>query len=376
MLRLLHDADFSCRRVGQTRHANCGTMSNHNAPGWDAIDGALAGLYPDQKPKHFGTVLTRRLGGTDPLDGFSVWQRVDPVPHWHFVTYGLTELYRKEFNDPHVSGYGFELTFRVACDPDDDEPPAFAFTFLQNLARYVFESGNAFDDGHWMPANGPIALGTETAICSMAFVFDPELPAIDTPNGRMAFLQVVGLTDDEEWALKRWNSRALLDALLPHMPLWVTDLGRTSLLQRADVRTQIEEGSRRDGSSTGYLFTDVLAWETRRCLSPEPVVEITVGAWQTGMLVTLLPLRLPFDRQFHLVSHDCALRFLRGDVNSAVEDDRTLTLQLNDSTVHAFARLLQPRAGEYEVEGLNGVHWRVEKTVIRDAQGNPVRTIG
>jgi suppressor of fused len=349
--------------------------ANHNAPGWDAIDGALVGLYPDQKPKHYGTVLKWRLGGTEPLDGFSIWKRVGPVPHWHFVTYGLTELYRKEFDDPDVSGYGFELTFRVACDPDDDEPPAFAFNFLQNLARYVFETGNTFDSGHWMPANGPIALGTETAICSMGFVFDPELPAIDTPNGRMAFLQVVGLTDDEEWALKRWNSRALLDVLLPHMPLWVTDLGRTSLLERADVRTQIEEGSRRDGSSTGGLFTDVLAWESRGQL-PAPVVEITVGAWQLSVLVTLLPLRLPFDRQFRLVGDDYALRFLRGDVNNVVEDDRTLTLQLNDSTVRAFARLPQPRAGEYEVDGLDGVRWRVEQTVIRDAKGNPVRTIG
>jgi suppressor of fused len=191
----------------------------------------------------------------------------------------------------------------------------------------------------------------------------------------MAFLQVVGLTDDEEWALKRWNSRALLDVLLPHMPLWVTDLGRTSLLERADVRTQIEEGSRRDGSSTGGLFTDVLAWESRGQL-PAPVVEITVGAWQLSVLVTLLPLRLPFDRQFRLVGDDYALRFLRGDVNNVVEDDRTLTLQLNDSTVRAFARLPQPRAGEYEVDGLDGVRWRVEQTVIRDAKGNPVRTIG
>ncbi|VWD16827.1 aminopeptidase [Burkholderia lata] len=37
---------------------------------------------------------------------------------------------------------------------------------------------------------------------------------------------------------------------------------------------------------------------------------------------------------------------------------------------------MQPRAGEYAVDGLDGVRWRIEKTVIRDAQGNAVPTIG
>ena len=32
----------------------------------------------------------------------------------------------------------------------------------------------------------------------MAFVYDPELPAINTPNGKVEFLQVVGITLDED----------------------------------------------------------------------------------------------------------------------------------------------------------------------------------
>jgi len=350
--------------------------ADDSAPGWDAIDGALARLYPDQEPKHYGTIVKWMLGGRDPLDGISVYKRSSPLPHWHYVSYGLSELYSKESDDSDVSGYGLELTFRLACDPNDDEPPAFALNFLQNLARYVFESGNVFGDGHWMPANGPIARDTQTAICSMGFVFDPELPAVDTPNGRMEFLQIVGLTEDEEEAAKRWRTRALLDTLLPHMPLWVTDLNRRSLLERADVRAQIEEGSRRDGSSSGSQFVDVLAWRTRKRLLRAPVVEITIGAARVRDLVTLLPLRLPFDREFHFVAADCALRFQRGDVNGVVEEDHVLTLKLTDSTVQAFARCLQPRAGEYGVDGLDGVRWRVEKTVIRDPQGNPLQTIG
>ncbi len=346
------------------------------SPGWEAIDAALAPLYPGVEPKHFGTLLGWQLGGPDPLDGVSAYPRLEPVPHWHFVTYGLTELYRKESEDKDTSGYGFELTMRVARAPGDDEPPRWAISFLQNLARYVFQSGNVFDDGHWMTANGPIALETDTALCSMGFVFDPELPAIDTPHGRMSFLQVVGLTLDEERAAKRWRTRALLDAFAPHLPLWVTDLARGSLLALPEVSEQVAAGSKRDGSSSGYLFTDVLGWSTRKRLLRAPLTAITVGARQVDELVALLPLRLPFDRPFMLMGPEQRLYLSRGESNDVSEEAGALRLRLTDATVQRLVETLKPLAGEYAVDGLDGVRWKVERTVIRDAQGNPVETFG
>ena len=122
-------------------------QNENPAPGWNAITGALSRLYPDQEPRHFGTLISYRLGGPDPLDGLSAWKRLEPVPHWHIVTYGFSELYEKENGDPETSGYGFELTFRLTCDPAEEEPPSWALNFLQNLARYVFETGNVFRDG-------------------------------------------------------------------------------------------------------------------------------------------------------------------------------------------------------------------------------------
>jgi hypothetical protein len=350
-----------------------------NAPGWDAIDAALAPLYPDQKPQHYGTIRRWRLGGRDPLDGISAYARDDPAPHWHFVTYGLSELYAKETDDPEYSGYGFELTFRLArdpADPADGEPPAWAMNFLQNLARYVFESGNVFDDGHWMTANGPIALARKTAICSMGFVFDPELPAIHTPNGRVAFLQVVGLTIEEEQAAKRWKTRSLLDALLPHMPLWITDLNRASLLERDDVRKAVDEGVKRDGSATGSLYTDVLGIATRKRALRAPLTDITLGSTQVRELADLLPARLLFDRPLRITGREHTLRFVRAAANAVSKDSDALTLHLTDATVRALAATLQARAGEYRVAGLDNVLWHVEKTVIRDSDGNVTETIG
>ncbi|MDI9654077.1 suppressor of fused domain protein, partial [Burkholderia cenocepacia] len=76
-----------------------------------------------------------RLGGPDPLDGISVWRRAAPVPHWHFVTYGLSELYAKESDDPAVSGFGFELTMRVADHRRLDPPAHAAEPVARILAR-------------------------------------------------------------------------------------------------------------------------------------------------------------------------------------------------------------------------------------------------
>src|SRR5262249_50341429 len=117
--------------------------ANDVAPGWEAIDLALYELYGETTPLHYGTTISYAVGGPDPLDGISVYARSEPS-HWHFVTYGFTELYAKETKNPDVSGFGFELTFRVMKAEGEDEPPVWALNFLQNLARYVFTTGNAF----------------------------------------------------------------------------------------------------------------------------------------------------------------------------------------------------------------------------------------
>lgn len=62
--------------------------------GWDAITKECERVYPNQTdPKHYGTLISWKLGGNDPLDGISIY---DGGTYWHFVTYGLSELYEKE----------------------------------------------------------------------------------------------------------------------------------------------------------------------------------------------------------------------------------------------------------------------------------------
>lgn len=41
-----------------------------------------------------------------------------------------------------VSGFGFELTFRLKREPEETAPPTWPATLMQSLAKYVFHSGN------------------------------------------------------------------------------------------------------------------------------------------------------------------------------------------------------------------------------------------
>lgn len=346
------------------------------APGWEAIDAALARLYPGQEPKHFGTIIKWMLGGRDPLDGISAYKRIDPVPHWHFVSYGLSELYAKDSEDAEVSGWGLELTFRLTCAGADEEPPAWAFSLMQNLARYVFTSGNVLRDGEWMEINGPIALGTDTQLQALAFIADPELPTIDTPHGKLQFLQIVGLTLDEMEAGKQWQTRGLLDALLPHMPLWATDVARPSLMDRPGVQDAVQAGTARDGSSMGTLFVPVLGWSSRQRLLRSAVTVIRMGAGHIDELLQSLALRLPFGRPLFLVGSEQSILLVPGESAAATEDDSQLRITLTPTALDELRATLRPVIGEYRVQSLPGIVWDVEQTVIRDAAGAVVRTVG
>lgn len=347
-----------------------------DARGWDAISDQLAMLYPGQEPRHFAALVSYSLGGPDPLNGISAYRSKEARPHWHFITYGFSELFAKETDDPAVSGYGFELTFRLACAEDSADPPTWPLNFLQNLARYVFESGNAFGDGDWMTANGPIALAEGTKICSMAFVDDPQLASIQTPNGELKFLQVVGLTKDEETAAKSWATKRLLELLLPSMPLWITDLHRACLLSNPSIAENVAAGLSIDGSSQGYMYTDVLLVEVKRRLLRKPLIQVTLGARQVEQLRKLLPLRLPFSRPFMLAGPEFQLVFKPSDKNLETIEDNVLTVELTPQAVQTLVLVLLDKEGRYAMPGLSTVEFNVQKTMIRDADGKIVETLG
>ena len=201
------------------------------ATGWDAIDSRLETVYPRQEPKHWGTIVKHMVGGPDPLDGISAYEcRDGGTDHLHFITYGYSSLYYDEESvGAEHSKFGFEMTFRLATALPPAEQPAWVINLLQNLARYVFNSGNRFSNYHWIPANGPIRAGHDTDIVGLAFVHDPVLRAIDSPHGCVEFIQAFGLTHAEVDALKA-KTHSCSEVVEQHRltnPLLITNIERT-----------------------------------------------------------------------------------------------------------------------------------------------------
>jgi suppressor of fused len=336
--------------------------------GWDAINAALRPIYGGREPQHWGPIIRASLGGPDPLDGISAYLAENPS-HWHFVTYGMSELYEKENGDPEFSGWGFEFTFRVRRRGDTD-PPAWVLNFLNNLARYVFQTGNVFESGHHLDLNGPIALDEETAIRAIAFTTDPQLGSISTPSGRVTFLQVVGLTLDEYEALQAWNTEKLLQLRSKDDPLLVTDLRRTSWLQDPAFARQVAEGQRRDGSSQSVTFASKVEWEAGAS------ARVALGANAVRQLSMLLAQRLPFGRPFRLAGAKQAVRFEPADFAFWRADEDALVVGLRPEHCTRFCDGLPPRRGTYRWAELPGFEVVVVPSEIKDADGNVIQTIG
>jgi len=206
------------------------TYTEDDAVGWLAIDSQIDKFYKGQEPKHFASPVPYILGGENPLDGISIYESKKQIDHFHFVTYGFSELYyNEESAGKEFSKFGFELTFRLKKYSEEDNIN-WACNMLQNLAKYVFKSGKWFEEFHVIPANGPIRLNYETELTAIAFIIDPEFGIIETPNGQVQFLQMVGLTTKEYEAFKQnpllSETEKIIEKLKVDNELLITDLDR------------------------------------------------------------------------------------------------------------------------------------------------------
>lgn len=347
------------------------------APGWDAIDEAVHKLYGDQSPKHYGTMIPYSLGGDDPLTGISAFEASLPTPHWHFITYGFSELYEKESENLEYSGFGFELTFRLPKEDSDTEPPSWALNLLQNMGRYVFGSGNIFQSGDYLDANGPIRLESDTQLTALAFIHDPQLPEIDTPNGKVEFIQMVGITRDELEAMQTWSTKGFLQASEEHMPLYITDLDRSSLTTLPSMIEAVDQGIQRDGSNTGYLFIDQLEWTSaeKKLFKKTPAI-LTFGAKQAGVMAKMLQGRILKGKTLTLSSRDEEVILEAGEQSQFIEEEDHIRIILNQEATLSLTSHLQPVANEFQIPQMKDLLFKIVPTHIKDQDGNVVETIG
>jgi hypothetical protein len=206
------------------------------APGWAAIDRALGMLYPGQVPHQFTSERAYDLDGQAPLPAVAVYEAAAPS-HWHFVSYGLTELFEKTSPDAEHSGFGFELTLRLPKGAAEETPPVWAVKLMQALGHYVLSGHAGLDTGHVIDLGGPLAPprvgegGNEeaSALEGVVLVPDPRLGQIDTPFGRVLFLQLFGVTRDELEPMTGWDLKRKVGLVMEYDALAITDPWRGSM---------------------------------------------------------------------------------------------------------------------------------------------------
>jgi len=242
-------------------------QSNNLAPGLTSIIAACQRLYPDQKnPLQVTAVVKYWLGGPDPLDYISMFSHPgseEILPHWHYVSCGLSDLHGDGRVHPpsvqggvgeHPSGFGFELSIRVRKEPDQQQPPTWPASLLNSIAKYVFDSDNKLVTGDHINWGKPLG-GPQSNLSHLLVADDPLLNPIVTPLGRVKFLQLVGITGEELRAVQRWNGSGVLQLLVgggiqTGGSLLVTDISRKCVFSCVpSASARVEEGVAKEGSN-------------------------------------------------------------------------------------------------------------------------------
>ncbi len=120
----------------------------------------------------------------------------DEAPGWDAIDAALERLYPKDFEDAEWSGWGYELTMRVRRG-EGDVPPMRALQTLQKLANWAHASSRVLSPGDAFDTGRPIVADEPCSLTGFGFRADPELPAIDTPHGKVEFVEVVWLHPSE-----------------------------------------------------------------------------------------------------------------------------------------------------------------------------------
>ena len=192
-----------------------------------AIEERLNQVYGDLQPRFYSPQTMSFQGGEDPIDGVAVF---DVNEYRHLVSYGMSHLY---YNEQAVGGeyskWGFELTFRVMpFEGDEDQDPFWVIQLMNNLARFVEETKVWFNEFQFLPLGGPIRSDADTDIVGVAFVKDVDLNEIDTPHGKVIFLQMVGLNKEQLTRLENNSTteevKAVLNEIKASNPKFVCQL--------------------------------------------------------------------------------------------------------------------------------------------------------
>ncbi|MBY0356840.1 MAG: suppressor of fused domain protein [Candidatus Obscuribacterales bacterium] len=321
--------------------------------GKEAIDEILGSLYPGSEPNEWEPTIKYSLGGPDPLDLVRAYRVNGPQPYWHYISYGFTELDEKETDDPDISGYGFELTFKLAVKGEEKTAPTWPVVLLQTLGNYVFSTGNEFAAGNHVDFKKPITEDIPTDLTALLFDVDSSLPHLVSPHGQATFLQLVGITASEVEAVQQWNAKRFLELMKEENPLLITEPERASLLSNPEIVKQVQAGIENEGSSTGTYYAPDMKLESKKGLFGG-CNEIAVTPNDVTALLNLLRGRILHGREGTLIGEDIQVRFVPANTDLVKMDDQSLALSLSAASAKEMLAILSNGGVVCEPKQLKG----------------------
>lgn len=247
--------------------------------GLETLYAACRHIYSDQpNPLQVTALVKYWLGGPDPLDYISMYSNpgnpaADIAPHWHYVSFGLSDLHgdgrvHNVSDNEGVSGYGFELTFRLKREPEEKVPPTWPAAIMQALAKYVFQSDNMLCAGDHVSWHCPLD-NSESRIQHMLMFEDPQLGAVQTPFGPVTFIQIVGVCVEELQAAQGWNGPGIIELMKSVKgaggPWLITDMRRGETIFELDptVQEAVDQGVETDGSNLSGVSAKC-SWQEKK----------------------------------------------------------------------------------------------------------------
>jgi hypothetical protein len=192
-----------------------------------SIEKRLKQVYGNLEPRFYSPQVMSFQGGEEPIDGVAVF---DVNGYHHLVSYGMSHLYYSEESaGAEFSKWGFEFSFRVKpVKEDEGEDPFWVIQLMNNLGRFVNETKVWFEEYQFLPLGGSIRADSDTDIVGIAFVKDDDLDEIDTPHGKVIFLQMVGLNSEQLKRLENNSTKEEIMTVLNEIksvnPKFVTEL--------------------------------------------------------------------------------------------------------------------------------------------------------
>lgn len=208
---------------------------NNTVPSWEAITEAFEQAHPrlrGQEPACYHPFIPWSLGGDSPLDTIVVYDAED---YYYFLTCGFSEPFSQPVEGREESGYGFELTVRLKKAPlkDAEKEKRGMAGILQSLAALTFGEGEIYQPFEYIYTGQQTGLDAEAASKLTGFVTIPDSAGkINTPDGTVQFVQLIGMTDGELQAVM--NQEFTVSQLVQRLGQTLTDYGR----QEIDLRKE------------------------------------------------------------------------------------------------------------------------------------------